>query len=272
MSVQGFRKILEVKRYSLNTISAYCSIITLTENYFENPLKKVNETDLHEFIYHLIHKKKISYSYQRQIILALKLYYKEVCREEINVQFLIPKRKPFVVPIILSKNEIKRVIDNIENIKHKTIIALMYSAGLRVGELLALTITDIDSSRMVLTIKGGKGNKDRNLQLSSKVLVYLRTYYQIYKPKNYLFESPQRTKYSNASVNAVFKKALKNVGIKKNLSTHALRHSYATHLLESGTDIRMIQELLGHNSIKTTMIYTHIAKPKLLAIASPLDD
>lgn len=272
MSVQDFRKILEVKRYSLNTIGVYCSVVKLTENYFERSLKKVSETDLHEFIYHLIHKKKISYSYQKQIVLALKLYYKEVYREEINVQFLVPKRKPFVVPIILSKKEIKHVIENIENIKHQSMIALMYSAGLRVGELLALTITDIDSSRMIITVRGGKGNKDRNLQLSYKVLVYLRSYYKKYKPKSYLFEGPKRTKYSNASVNSVFKKALKKVGIEKNLSTHALRHSYATHLLESGTDIRMIQELLGHNSIKTTMIYTHIAQPKLLAVASPFDD
>ncbi len=151
-------------------------------------------------------------------------------------------------------------------------IAFTYSAGLRVGELIDMKIADIDSLRMVIHIKSGKGNKDRIIPLSVKILYMLRDYYREFSPKHYLFEGQKGGKYSPSSFNKLLKTAAKRARIKKQITTHTLRHSYATHLLEKGTDIRVIQRLLGHNSIKTTMLYTQVSEPTLLNVTSPFDD
>ncbi|MCL6274954.1 site-specific integrase [Muricauda sp. 2012CJ35-5] len=272
MSVRDFMKILEVKRYSDNTINSYASIVKLARHFFKKPLDQINETELHRYFYFMVHTKKVSYSYQKQIALALKLYYKEMFNKNINLEFLFPARKPQKLPVILSKKEVMLLIQNANNAKHKCMIALTYSAGLRIGELLALKIRDIDSDRMVIHIRNAKGNKDRIVPLAEKIVGKLRSYYKEFLPKEYLFEGQKGGKYSASSLNKLLKLAAKRAKISKNITTHSLRHSYATHLLEKGTDIRVIQKLLGHNSIKTTMIYTHVTEPTLLNITSPFDD
>ena len=151
-------------------------------------------------------------------------------------------------------------------------IALTYSSGLRIGELIDLKIKDIDSSRMIIHIKSAKGNKDRIIPLSEKLLVMLRIYYKEYNPKEYLFEGQKGGKYSTSSFGKLLKRAALKAKINKHITAHTLRHSYATHLLENGTDIRVIQKLLGHNSIKTTMLYTQVSTPTLLNVTSPFDD
>ena len=272
MSLPDFVKILVVKRYSKNTIESYSAIVKMARHFFEKPLNKIDETELHRYFYHMVHTKKVSYSYQKQIAMALKLYYREIFGQSINLEYLLPSRKPDKLPVVIAKKEVLKIIEKANNIKHKSMIALVYSAGLRVGELIALKIKDIDSSRMVIHIKSGKGNKDRIVPLSEKTLSMLREYYKKYAPKQYLFEGQKGGMYSSSSFNKLLQAAAKRAKINKNITAHTLRHSYATHLLENGIDIRVIQKLLGHNSIKTTMIYTQVTEPTLLNVASPFDD
>ncbi len=241
------------------------------EGYFQKPLSKTSESDLFDYIYHLIHTKKLAYSTQKQLISAFKLYYTEILNDQINLDRILPANKPFKTPTVLARKEVLNMIDSTKNLKHKCILVALYSGGLRVGELINLKIEEIDSKRMLITIIQGKGAKDRLVPLSVNFLILLREYYRQYQPVKYLFEGQKGNQYSATSVNQVVKKAAKKAGISKNISSHTLRHCYATHLLENGTDIRVIQELLGHRSIKTTMIYTHVAKKNLLNVTSPFD-
>ena len=163
------------------------------------------------------------------------------------------------------------LLQKMTNLKHRTMIMTGYAAGLRVSEIVRLTIGDIDSKRMTIHIRGAKGKKDRIVPLSKKLLETLRNYYRQYRPINYLFEGQYGGAYSTRSAQSILMEAKQKAGIHKKGSIHSLRHSYATHLMESGTDIRIIQELLGHNTIKTTMLYTHVSKKDITRIESPLD-
>lgn len=271
MSIAHFVEILRVKRYSQSTIDSYKAALQLVFNRFKKPIKDITETELHQFIYSYIHHKNISDSYQRQLIGAIKLYYKEVQKTEMNLQFLLSERRAKKLPTVLSKNEVKRIISVIHNKKHKAIIALLYSSGLRIGELLNLKIHDIYSDRMVIHIRQAKGGKDRIVPLSENALSLLRDYYKEQHPIKFLFEGKPSVKYSPTSVRAVLKRAALKAKVIKPFTPHDLRHSYASHLLESGVDIRIIKELLGHTSIQTTLIYTHVADTTILNIKSPLD-
>jgi integrase/recombinase XerD len=271
MSIVDFRKILVVKRYSDNTVKVYLSVVKLAEVHFKKALIEVSESELHHFFYHMIHTKGVSSSYQKQIAMALKLYYQLVHDKVIRLEFLMPERNPEKLPVILSFVEVKMLLKATNNLKHKTMIALNYSAGLRIGEMIKMKINDIDSSRMLIHIKAAKGKKDRMVPLSTKLLKMLRAYYKEYAPKDFLFEGQSGKAYSASSFNQLLKRAGKKAKIRKRFSSHALRHSYATHLLENGTDVRVIQKLLGHNSIKTTMIYTQVAQSTLAGVRSPLD-
>jgi site-specific recombinase XerD len=175
------------------------------------------------------------------------------------------------LPKVISKKEVLAIIKNTANIKHKCIVELLYSAGLRRGELLNLKLTDIDSERMVIRIEGAKGNKDRYSILSINVLEDLRTYFKQWRPQKYLFEGPGGTPYTGTSVEKIVKSSARRAGIYKPVSPHMLRHSFATHLLENGTDLRNIQVLLGHNSLKTTEIYAHVATNAFDNIKNLLD-
>lgn len=182
-------------------------------------------------------------------------------------------RKKESLPKVISIEEVHTIINNTNNIKHKCIVSLLYSAGLRRGELLNLKIEDIDSKRMVINVRNGKSGKDRITILSPTVLVDLRNYIREWKPKPkiFLFESIIGDKYSSASVSKIVKNAAKKGRVKKQVTPHMLRHSFATHLLENGTDLRYIQVLLGHSSSKTTEIYTQVATNNIRAIKSPIE-
>jgi len=182
-----------------------------------------------------------------------------------------PRREKFL-PEVLSEEEVKAIIGSILNLKHKCMIMTAYSAGLRVGELLNLRPVDIDSKRMLIRVFQGKGRKDRVTLLSEKLLELLRKYYRQYHPHDYLFQGISGGRYSERSIQLVLKRACKDVGIKKHVTMHTLRHSFATHLLEHNTDLRYIQELLGHTNPKTTEIYTHITTKGLDQLKSPLDN
>jgi len=189
-----------------------------------------------------------------------------------KIQDVPRPKKERKLPDIITQGEVIKILDTVANLKYRTILMLIYSAGLRVGEAVRLKVNDIDSQRNLIHIRGAKGKKDRYTVLSSVLLEKLREYYKIYKPREYLFEGGNdRVHLAERSVQNVFKRAVKNAGIKKQITVHTLRHSFATHLLESGTDLRYIQEILGHASSRTTEIYTDVSKQILGKIVSPLD-
>ncbi len=266
-----FLQKLVLKRYSKHTVKTYVSMFERFINHYKDQeLLSINEVDIREFLQSLA-SKNLSNSYINQMVNAIKFYY-EVVMEMPNRFYAIERpNKEKKLPEVISKEEIGAIIKNTNNIKHKCIVSLLYSAGLRRAELLNLKLSDIDSKRMVINVKNGKGNKDRITILSQSVLKNLRSYFIEWKPKVYLFEGLTGKAYSGESVLKIVKKAAQKAGIKKNVYPHMLRHSFATHLLEAGTDLRYIQVLLGHSSTRTTEIYTRVAINNIKAIESPID-
>lgn len=221
----------------------------------------------------IIFKNKLSSSYQNQIVNALKLFFSSILNKKIEIEKIHRPKREKKLPNVLSKEEVKMILNAHSNLKHKTMLSLIYSCGLRCGELLALQPVHIDSKRNIVLLNNSKGKKDRIVPLSPKILEILRAYYKVYKPITYLFKGQTKGQpYDDRSLQQVLKQALKKTGITKPVTLHWLRHSYATHLLESGTDLRYIQELLGHNSSKTTEIYTHVSTKCIQHIKSPFDD
>ena len=202
---------------------------------------------------------------------ALKFLYEQVLHRE-KYFFEIPRpQRPEKLPKVLNENEIKRLFKATTNSKHRMILMLTYGMGLRVSEVVHLKIRDIDSKRMQVLIEAAKGKKDRYVNLPQSILKELRAYYLAYKPVKYLFEGQYGGQYTIRSVQAVFKTAMKHAKINKRVGVHGLRHSYATHLLEAGTDMVFIQNLLGHNSMKTTQIYAKVGRKEIQNVKSPLD-
>ena len=262
---------LELKRYANSTVKTYVTFFELFINHHYNKkLKELNENDIRSFLQNLI-QKEYSNSYINQAINAIKFYY-EIVLDMPNRFYEIERpRKESKLPTVISKEEILSIIESTNNIKHRCIVQLLYGSGLRRGELLNLKLSDIDSKRMLIRVENSKGNKDRVTLLSKTALHDLRRYYTKYEPKVYLFEGNNGNKYSGVSVLKVVKTAAEKAKIRIVVTPHVLRHSFATHLLESGTDIRQIQVLLGHGSTKTTEIYTHVATNTFESIKNPLD-
>jgi len=270
--VDAFGKWMAQKRYSTSTINTYTSMIKIFLRHYENKnMDEITEKDIIRFNQDYILANSFSATFQNQLINALKLFYRKYQNKHLDLNTLERPKKSKSLPQVLSIEEVESLLQATSNLKHKVLLCLIYSAGLRIGEALHLTLTDIDSKRMMIHVKKAKGNKDRYLPLSSNILVLLRDYFKLYKPKLYLFEGGKGEPYIQSSSRSVLNKSLRNTKITKRVTLHTLRHSYATHLLEAGTDIRYIQELLGHNSPKTTMLYTHVSSKKLQNIKSPFD-
>jgi integrase/recombinase XerD len=269
-----FEQWMEYRRYSESSIRSYTKSIRVVMSFLSPILPEdITEKDLQRFVNEYLIPNGYSYSYQNQIVNAAKLFFREVLDTSFDVEKLQRPRAQHKLPNVLSKAEIKQILEPIRNVKHKTALSLIYACGLRRSELLNLRIKDIDSKRHMLLIRNSKGNKDRIIPISDNVIKLLRNYYQLYRPVKYLFEGQKvGTQYSETSLENIIKDARKRSGIKKPVTLHWLRHSYATHLLESGTDLRYIQELLGHKSSKTTEIYTHVTEKSLQKIQSPYDD
>lgn len=269
---EEFYQKLELRKYSFNTAKAHINMFERFINHFPqtDELIQLSEIEIRSYLKKLVQEKR-SDSYINLAINSIKFYY-EVVNGMPNRFYDIerPERKE-KLPEVLSKEEVRRMITNVRNIKHRCIVALLYSGGLRRNELLNLKISDVDSTRMVIRIENGKGNKDRYTLLSKELLTDLRAYFMAYRPQKWLFEGEQGVKYSGSSIGQIVKRAASNAQIKKHVVPHTLRHSFATHLLENGTDIRYIQKLLGHSSTRTTEIYTHVATNILSAIRNPLD-
>ena len=271
--IESTRRYMTQKRMSPNTINTY---LWMMKKFFETVAPKkpeeITESDIYHFNYHYIIKANYSTTYQNQLINAIKKFYEVNLNKNFNLENLERPNRPISLPEILSKEEVTKLIKSIENLKHKALISTIYALGLRIGEVLNLKIRDIDSDRNVIHIKNAKGNKDRIVAFPLALRKLLRTYFKKYRPTYYLFEGASGGKYSNSSASQILKRAILLVGIKKRTTLHTLRHSFATHLLESGTDIRFIQEILGHNSPKTTMIYTHVSSKSISEIKSPFED
>lgn len=267
-----FKKWMQQKRLSPNTINTYIDVTYQFLRYLQLKKQLVITIKLIEaFNYEYIVAPRKSISYQNQCINGIKKYL-EYTNQAINISQLERPRRERALPEVLSTIDIKAIFENTHNLKHKTLLALLYSGGLRIGEALNLRIRDIDSKRMLIHIKMAKGKKDRYTLLSPMFLELLREYYKVYKPKDYLFEGQPEGLYSSKSAQQVLKKSLTLAGItNKRITLHTLRHSFATHLLENGTDLRYIQTLLGHSSPKTTMIYTHVSSTSIQKIRNPFD-
>ncbi len=272
--IDEFEKKLVLQRYSTNSIknykSAVKSFLLLAQKKFSNPLE-IDEQVIEKYIYWKVDKHKIGSSHQRLIVASIDKFYQSLYNRLLNLKHLYPLRKSKSLPDYITTSEVKRMIDHVDNKKHLCIIKLLYGAGLRLSELINLKLTDINSQDMLIYIRKAKGNKDRVVMLSESLLKDLRDYFMLYKPREYLFEGQGGGMYSDKSVQNVVRDAARKAGIKKKVTPHTLRHSFATHLLEAGTDIRYIQQLLGHQSIKTTEVYTHITDVSKSNIKSPLD-
>jgi integrase/recombinase XerD len=272
--LEAFKSYMNYRRYSKNTIKTYSDALQIffKFNATEN-LEHLTIEHLIKFNNEHILKNNYSASYQNQVINAIKLFYRNRFNRTMEVDFIQRPRREKRLPNVLSKLEVKSILESPINLKHRAMLSLIYACGLRRSELLNLTLKDVLSDRHLLFIRQSKGKKDRMLPISDKLITMLREYYSAYKPKIWLFEGQKPgEQYSERSIQLVLNQALNKAKINKPVTLHWLRHSYATHLLENGTDLRYIQELLGHSSSKTTEIYTHVSTNSIQKIKSPFDD
>jgi len=272
-AVTALEQMLMLKRYSWRTIKSYKnSLRQFILHYNDIRPSQITRKQINAYLMQLIRDKNITESYQNQIACAIKIFYCEVLDQSDKVEGLVQAKKPQKIPQVLTEGEVTRLLRSVDNLKHRCILMMIYSAGLRLGELTKLKLTDIQADEHRVFVRNGKGKKDRCTILAGKTEAMLRTYLVLYKPVHWLFEGADGGAYSDRSVQAIFTAAKERSKINPLATVHTLRHSFATHLLEKGVDLRYIQDLLGHESSKTTEIYTHITKKSWDKIKSPLDD
>ncbi len=266
---------MNLHNYSWSTISTYHNMLLRYMNTFKTKtIPQINEYGIKEIDdYHrgMIQGKGVSPSTINQSINAIKLYYQKIVGVEIDTKEIERPKKDRKLPQVYSKNEMQKIIHCIDNKKHRAVIFLIYSAGLRISEAINLQMEDILFDRKLIQVRSGKGKKDRLTILSEKAALILKNYTEEYKPMRYIFEGQYGDRYSTTSIRNVLDRAIRNAGVPKKGGPHVLRHSFATHLLENGVDLRYIQTLLGHNSSRTTEIYTHVSTKNLSNIKSPGD-
>ncbi len=260
---------LNSRGFSAKTKKSYIFFVNDFLKYIKKNAQNVSEQDIKNYISHLVADKKYTNITANLAISSLRFFFRKVLGSTVCDKIERPKREK-TLPIVLSKEEIKRIFDKTENIKHKLILKTIYGLGLRVSEVVSIKVSDIDFDRNVVTVSG-KGNKQRMLMLPISLKSDLQKYIELEKREKYVF-SGRKGKYSIKSVQKIFEKAVKKAKINKKATCHSLRHSFATHLLEQGTDIRYIQELLGHSRLQTTQIYTKVSNKNISKIKSPLDD
>lgn len=267
-----FYLFLKGKRYSQSTIQTYTFFIADFINFHtKTPLAELTNRAVELFIETVFMERNYSVSSQRQFISALKIFTVFCPQTKIHNLSLERPKKSRILPSVLSQEEVLRIIQLTKNLKHRAIIVLLYSSGLRIGEVTNLLLKNIDILRRQIKVEKGKGRKDRFVVLATSYLPLLQNYLTTFKPALYFIEGTTGKKYSESSIRKFLFKSVQKAGISKKVTPHTLRHSYATHLLENGVGLRHIQELLGHAKPETTMIYTHVAKKDLLDIQSPLD-
>ena len=268
-----YKEYLSGLRHSSSTITTYTNFIADFLLFVgKRPLESIDNTLIQRFVERLVINKGYSISSHRQLISAIKHFGERFTLSGIEVTTLQRPKRQKRLPIVLSQQEVIALLRNTANLKHRMALALIYSAGLRISELLKLRTADIDQGRQQIRIHQAKGRKDRYVILAESIVPLLQNYLATYRPSDYLIEGIDGGPYSAQSVRNFLRRSCRKAGIKKHITPHTLRHSYATHLIENGVGLRYVQELLGHAKPETTMIYTHIAKKDLLQIRSPLDD
>jgi integrase/recombinase XerD len=272
--LEKYERWLNNRRYSQNTVKTYTQALrSFLKFHSQKKIQEITNDDIIEYNTKYILRHNLSATYQNQVVNAIKLFFSKIEGTKIQVELIERPKKAKLLPNVLSKEEVKMILNALVNTKHIAMLSLIYSCGLRRSELINLKPSDIDSKRKIIIIRQGKGRKDRIAPLSDKIIELLRRYYVGYRPKFWLFEGQVKgTQYDERSLASVLKQALAKTSIKKPVSLHWLRHSYATHLLEAGTDLRYIQEILGHQSSRTTEIYTHVSTKNIQNIKSPFDD
>jgi len=265
--INEYRKALILKNFSANTIECYCSVVCKFITFFKISPARINEDQIIDYILNYNNTNT-----KAQQIGALKLFYRLVVKQPLKFKYIEYPRKESKLPVILSEEEMKRLIDVIQNKKHKAIVCLLYSCGLRVSELINLKIADIDRDRHIIRIIGAKGFKDRNVPFSEKLRTVLVDYYKEYKPVEYLFNGQSGIlQYSKTSIRKFLNKYGKQAGIYKDIHPHLIRHCCFSHMTEMGIDLATIQDLAGHKNPKTTMIYRHLSNKYISKIITPLD-
>jgi integrase/recombinase XerD len=263
---------LRIRNYSERTRKIYVSLVARYARHFGTPPDRLGPEHVHRYQHHLVHQQRVSWTVFNQSVCALRFLYRVTLKQDWAIRHIPYSRPEKKLPVVLSQREVARLFESVANIKHLSMLMLAYSAGLRVSEIAHLHVDDIDAERMVVRVRQGKGRKDRLVPLSALVLEMLRQYRSMYELRRYLFpgSDPDRP-ISVSSIQSACRKAVLAAGITKKASMHTLRHTFATHLLEAGTDIRTIQVLLGHNSLRTTVRYTHVSTDKLRTTRTPLD-
>ena len=263
---------LKLRGYSPSTSKIYLLYARLFAKFHMRSPAEMSEPEIRQFLVHLVEERKISRETFRQVRAGLTFLYKVTLQRPAEIQpFAVPRRQKRL-PQVLSGTEVAAVLTAVRNPKYRGVLMTMYGGGLRVAEACRLRPEDLDSKRMLILVRGGKGGRDRYTILSQRLLEFLRDYWRTSRPSGWLFPNrngPQPI--SPQAVRAVFRSALASVGITKNVTTHVLRHSFATHLLETGGDITVVQTLLGHASLRATQVYTHISAEHLVGTRSPLD-
>jgi len=265
-------KDLQLKGITPKTQKKYLREATNLTNYFGKSPEELGEKEVKEYLVHLLEDRKLSRGTYRNYVAGIKFLYKTTLnREEVVEKIRYPKANK-KLPVVLDLSEIKALLSVMENIKHRALLTITYSAGLRISEAACLKVTDIDSKRMMVRVQQGKGGKDRYSILSQTALELLRRYWRQYRPKEWLFEGQKEgTHICLTAIRQIFLEAKERAGITKPASPHTLRHSFATHLIEAGTSLHHVQLLLGHRSPTTTTVYLHVSKMNLSKVASPLD-
>lgn len=272
--IEKFRMWMRSRRYSEGTISTYTEALKIFLQFYNHKaIEEIDNDDLIRFNNVYIVDQKRSASYQNQVINAVKLYFDTINSKKLRPELVHRPKRAKVLPNVLSKEEVREILNSVANIKHRAMLSLIYGCGLRRGELLNLKKTDIDNSRGLVIIRQAKGKKDRIVPFPAKMRMLLEEYYTAYKPGYWVFEGQERREqYGESSLAKVLKLAVDKAGIKKGVTLHWLRHSYATHLLEAGTDLRYIQEILGHSRSTTTEIYTHVSNLSIQRVISPFEN
>jgi integrase/recombinase XerD len=263
---------LKLRNLAPRTIAVYTTRAAAFARYFGRSPEALGREEVRSFLLYLVREKHVSWSIYNQTVAALRFLY-EVTLDRHGVMVRVPcPKQPKKLPTVLSLDEMARFFGAVLGVKHRAILMTAYAAGLRISEVVALRVDDVDSQRMILRVRQGKGRRDRNVMLSPRLLALLREYWKVAKPTEWLFpgEVPGRP-ITAGSVHRICVQAARAAGLGKHVTIHTLRHSFATHLLEAGTDIRTIQVLLGHRNLKTTAVYTHVSPTAVEATRSPLD-
>ena len=263
---------MELKGFAKSTQKTYLAHIRHFAEFSGKHPAAAGYDDVRAFLHHAISQRKLSSAYVNSAYGAIKFFFQSALCREWNMLHVPRMKKKHSLPVILSLQEVFRIISSTKNLKHKAILSTVYSAGLRVSEAAHLKVSDIDSSQMRIFVRQAKGNKDRYSLLSERNLLLLREYWKVYRPKLWLFPGlPDSKPISARTIQAVFHDALVSAGIDKDVSVHSLRHCFATHLLNNGASILQIKDLLGHTDIQTTSIYLHLSNAQILGLKSPLD-